>query len=180
MRIERDYLVALLWGFAEATLFFIVPDVWLTLLALRGTGRALAGSLYAALGALIGGSIMYFWGLMDPDTALAVMDMVPAVSRGLIERVRVEHSSMGIVALFVGPFSGAPYKLYAVMSGAMGIPLPLFAFISIPARLVRFVLLSVAAGAIARRVPWDARRKFLITLLLWSLFYALFFALMPD
>ncbi len=180
MRIERDYLVALLWGFAEATLFFIVPDVWLTLLALKGTRRAIIGSFYAALGALIGGSIIYLWGRMDPNTALAVMDMVPAISQGLIERVRGELSSMGLLALFVGPFSGAPYKLYAVLSGAMGVPLILFALISIPARLIRFVLLSVVAGAIARRVPLSAGQKALITLSLWAVFYAFFFALMPD
>jgi hypothetical protein len=28
-------LVAGLWGFAEATLFFLVPDIWLTALAVR-------------------------------------------------------------------------------------------------------------------------------------------------
>lgn len=180
MRIERDYLTALLWGFAEATLFFIVPDVWLTLMALRGTGRAIIGSLYAALGALISGCVMYLWGQMSPDTALAVMDMIPAVSQSLIRRVQGELSSMGLLALFVGPFSGAPYKLYAVLSGAMGVPLPLFALISIPARLARFILLSMAAGTISRRVPLDSRQKSLITLLLWTLFYIPFFALMPD
>jgi len=27
--------VAGLWGFAEATLFFLVPDIWLTAIAVR-------------------------------------------------------------------------------------------------------------------------------------------------
>ncbi len=180
MRIHRDHAVAFLWGFAEATLFFIVPDVWLTLMSLRGIRKALVGCVYAASGALMGGVVMYLWGRSAPSTALSAMDAIPAISRGLIHRVMDELSSTGIIALFVGPFSGAPYKLYAVVSGALEIPLILFILISIPARLVRFILLSTMAGVLSRRVHTETREKAPVILLLWGLFYAIFFALMPD
>ena len=43
--------VALLWAFAEATLFFIVPDVWLSAIAIgRGRRAALRAMVWAIAG----------------------------------------------------------------------------------------------------------------------------------
>ena len=60
-------LEAGLWGLAEATLFFIVPDVWLNL---AGRRRLEAG----LLGALIGGALIYFWGAHDKPGAVTLME----------------------------------------------------------------------------------------------------------
>jgi len=43
-------LVALSWGFAEATFFFIVPDVFLSRIALDRIRTAWAASVWATLG----------------------------------------------------------------------------------------------------------------------------------
>ena len=48
--------LAAIWGAAEATLFFIVPDVFLSWLALSDRRQALIACLYALLGALVGGT----------------------------------------------------------------------------------------------------------------------------
>ena len=48
-------ILAALWGFAESTLFFIVPDVLLTWLALSLPRRALRACYWALGGALAGG-----------------------------------------------------------------------------------------------------------------------------
>jgi len=45
-------LVAALWGLAEATLFFIVPDVFLSLVALRDRRAALVACGWAIPGHL--------------------------------------------------------------------------------------------------------------------------------
>jgi len=45
--------VSAVLGFAEATLFFIVPDVYLTLLAVQGAPVALGGCVAAVTGALV-------------------------------------------------------------------------------------------------------------------------------
>jgi hypothetical protein len=50
--------IAALWGLAEATLFFIVPDVWLTLITVWSPRKALIACLFALLGALAGGALM--------------------------------------------------------------------------------------------------------------------------
>jgi len=54
------HLAAFLWGFAEATLFFIVPDVLLTLLAVRfGWRRAIMPLLFCLSGAVVGGAVFF-------------------------------------------------------------------------------------------------------------------------
>src|SRR3546814_3695958 len=49
------HAVSLLWGFAEATVFFVVPDVWISRRALSSWRAALRGCGFALAGALGGG-----------------------------------------------------------------------------------------------------------------------------
>jgi membrane protein YqaA with SNARE-associated domain len=140
-------LAALAWGFAEATLFFIVPDVLLTLLALWNPRGAIEASIAALAGALIGGCVMYAWGQRSPDQALATLLRVPAIKQGLIDSVRSEINSRGVVAILVGPLRGIPYKIYAVEWAAQRRSFASFLLISIPARYVRFVLVTLACIA---------------------------------
>lgn len=46
---------AFAWGLAEATFFFIVPDVFTTRLALQDFKRALISCIFTLAGALLGG-----------------------------------------------------------------------------------------------------------------------------
>ncbi len=52
-------LVAGLWGLAEATLSFIVPDVWLSLASRRCLKTGLQACLWALASALAGGVLVY-------------------------------------------------------------------------------------------------------------------------
>ncbi len=170
--------VAALWGLAEATLFFVVPDVWLSLVAAASRRRALRACLWAAAGALAGGLAMHAWGAADPAWALAAVERVPAVSSAMVERVAAQLGEHGLWALFVGPWTGTPYKLYAVQAGALGVPAWQFALASVPARLARFLVLSWMLGRLAGRLP--ARWRAPALLAGWAVFYAGFFALMPG
>ena len=58
--------------------------------------------LFATAGALIGGTVMYGWGRFDAATAVAVLDLVPAVSPTMIERVETQLTHGGLVTLVVG------------------------------------------------------------------------------
>jgi hypothetical protein len=77
--------LAAIWGFAEATFFFLVPDVILTWIALRhGWRQAGWASLAACSGALIGGGLMYHWGAVDAQQAYAFLDAIPAISQPIL------------------------------------------------------------------------------------------------
>ncbi|HHQ43100.1 MAG TPA: hypothetical protein ENK20_12535 [Chromatiales bacterium] len=185
MGVRAALAVAALWGLAEATLFFLVPDVWLTLLATRAAGAPapwrrllLPACLAATAGAVAGGLLMHAWGAHDPAAALAAVERVPAVSAEMAARVRAGLEAHGLAALFLGPLTGTPYKLYAVQAGALGIGAAAFAAVSVPARLARFLVLSWAAAALARRLR--PRWRVPAALAAWALFYAWFFSVMPG
>jgi membrane protein YqaA with SNARE-associated domain len=145
-----------LWGIAEATLFFIVPDVLLTLAALRfGWKKGLILSAIAALFAAIAGMGMWQWGHEDIATAKFAMLLVPAVDTDLLQRAARETGAGWPLHLVTGAMTGVPYKLYAVEAGARGIDLLSFAGISFAARFIRFsltVLLAAAGSRMAQAV----------------------------
>src|SRR5437764_358085 len=87
--------IAALWGLAEATLFFLVPDVYLSAVGLGNLRAALEGCLWALAGALTGGVAMYFWGAHDAAGAGRALDLIPAIGAGTIVRVRGELLARG-------------------------------------------------------------------------------------
>ena len=173
-------LVAFVWGLAEATFFFIVPDVFLTLMAVRSLRPALKGTLFALSGALIGGAFMYTLGREAPEEARSLLNHVPGISTQLIARVEAEVRDAGLVAILVGPTRGIPYKLYAAEWGARRGDFLAFMLISIPARYVRFFLLAVGARVAARLLkPWTKLRASVEVTLhaaVWIAFYSFYFA----
>lgn len=173
---------AAVWGLAEATLFFIVPDVLLSLIAVRDRRLALRACGTALAGALAGGVLMYAWGARDAAGVQAWLDAVPAVSTGLIDDVARALGAEGFVAMLLGPLSGTPYKLYAAQSGALGLSFALFVLVSIPARLVRFLAISLFAAWVAARLPaaWPVRWRQGIALVVWAVFYTVYFIRMPS
>jgi len=171
--------IAFAWGLAEATFFFIVPDVLLTLLARGALKPALKASGAALAGALVGGACMYAFASAAPDAARAALDYVPAISPTLIARVAGQTDEYGLIAILTGPLKGIPYKIYAVCWGAQGRSFAGFLLISIPARYVRFFLSAVVARLLARALePFTKRRasvEILILAGIWTAFYGFYF-----
>lgn len=175
-------LIAALWAFAEATLFFIVPDLWTSIVGRDKLRRGLIACLYSVAGALAGGSSLYFWGSLDPTGATFVLEKTPAVSAEMITRVREDLNNLGGWAILFGPLSGTPYKLYAAQAAEAGFPLFWFLLISIPARLVRFMAVTTICHYALRALKHLGFRVKPLTILLtaWTLFYVAFFLLMPN
>ena len=168
--------VALLWGFAEATLFFIVPDVFLTFIALRSPRRALTASAFAVVGAIVGGVLMYFF------ASRGVLESIPAINAALIHDVEQQIARYGAWSIFLGPLRGIPYKIYAAEWGWQHRELLTLVVITIPARAIRFILLSAiasfAASALRKRIP--EKSIVVIHLLLWAAFYLVYFMKMTH
>jgi len=176
--------VALIWGFAEATLFFVVPDVLLSLAAVRlGARRALLLSGTSAFGALLGGGLMMWWGANDIAGARAAVHHLPAISIAMIAGVEAAmHQPSWPSAMALGAFGGVPYKVYAMEAGAAGLPFAPFLAASFAARLARFSIAVLSARLAARLL---GRRLSLngVTYVVagfWIIFYALFWSLMPS
>jgi membrane protein YqaA with SNARE-associated domain len=171
--------LAFAWGLAEATFFFIVPDVLLTLIACRKLKASLFATIAALAGALVGGALMFAFGLREPDSAHAFLDHIPAISSELITRVAGHINQNGALAVLLGPIKGIPYKIYAVEWGAQQRSFTSFMLISIPARYVRFFLATIAARGIARIIEPVTHHRSVIEVailgVVWIAFYSFYF-----
>jgi hypothetical protein len=145
---------AFLWSLAEATLFFIVPDVLLTYVA--------------------GGAVMLLWSWSSPQTALAAVAMVPNVSDAMLQGSRASLEQDGIIAMFLGSFQGVPYKTYAIAVLGAGLDPLLFLATTFPARIVRFCLAALFAAAISAlfsKAGMPQRMQLTVLALAWIGFY---------
>ena len=173
MSIERDDWIASAWGVAEGTLFFFVPDVFLTWMALERPKRSFVACGFAVAGALVGGTAMFAWGGADPESARAALDAVPGIRPDMIASVRADLAEYGPVALFTGPPRGVPYKIYATEWGALGGGLGVFLLQSVPARGLRFLLTAAIASLVRRCVlaRLSLRSCRVIHVAFWLVFY---------
>ncbi|RPI14072.1 MAG: hypothetical protein EHM60_07620 [Lysobacterales bacterium] len=170
------------WGFAEATLFFVVPDVLLTWLAgfrPRLVWRAVAACL---VGALAGGAAMYVAALQWPGAMRALLEFVPAIGGSLVaDTASALHADYASAMLRAG-FTGVPYKILAVESGGQAQGLATFLAWSVPARLSRWLLMVLAARGIAivvRRCSQRADRiLWALWATVWGIVYIVYFSVM--
>ena len=172
--------VAIGWGLAEATLFFLVPDVWIGLLALFDWRAGLRAVGWAVAGALIGGAIMYGIGArLEPERSARLLDAVPAISPGMIERVEEEMAERGPATMMLGPLQGTPYKIYARTAGVQDRSLASVLIWTVPARGTRFMLIALlvaGCGWLARRLIGQQAGWLLgLYAFAWTAFYAGYF-----
>ena len=147
-------LTAFFWGLAEATLFFVVPDVYLGFVALFHPRSALKATLIAASGALIGGGLMYTLGRLNGPGMVDLLLRIPLIDQEMVDLVANQLGSHGLAALVSGPFQGVPYKIYAVQAGAQDLGIIAFLLVSVLARLERFLpvtFLAILAGKILQK-----------------------------
>lgn len=168
--------LSFVWGLAEATVFFIVPDVWLSLVAIFSLRRVWRHILAAVAGALAGGALMFLWAQHYPDSARATVKKVPFVTAAMFVRVDAGFRKSGILALYAGPMTGTPYKIYAVTAPEFVSFAP-FLLATVPARGWRFVLLSLFSAAAAavhigrKRRPEELARWHALA---WTAFYVFY------
>ncbi len=176
-------IAAFVWGVAEATLFFFVPDVLLSYIGLkRGAKSAAVASIIAAISAGLGGVIMYLWSANAPDAAREAVLAVPAISEAMAVRAAAAMQENWFAATLLGPLSSTPFKLYAILAPHAGASLPAFALAGVAARLPRFLIVSVGVALTGPALRcWLSERQLLWLLIgAWLLFYAVFFSLMPN
>jgi len=122
-----------------------------------------------------------FDGLPEQAEAKRLLDAIPAISPAMIGRVQEEMRQQGPASMLYGPPQGTPYKIYAVESGRLGMPLAGLLAITVPARLLRFALAAAVAAACARwaLASWTPGRRLLLHALCWGLFYCWYLSAMP-
>lgn len=170
------------WGLAEATLFFIVPDVLLSWLAAFRPRVAWPAVLACLVGALAGGVIMYLAAADAPAAMRALLDRVPGVSGALVAQTGAALQADYGAQLLRAGFTGVPYKILAVESAAQGRELAAFLAWSVPARLPRWLCVVLLARGVARLVRARIARPERVLWTLWGtgwgIVYVVYFSVM--
>jgi membrane protein YqaA with SNARE-associated domain len=178
--------IAAVWGFAEATVFFIVPDVFTSRLALTHSPRqALGACLWSVLGALLGGSLLYLFAHTAPSSAtvlLTQLDIIPGISPTLIASASDDIHVHGAAAFFTSAVTGVPYKLCALQASLQTISYPTFLFASAASRALRFLLVTTFALGCRYVFLRDSARatRTNVHLFGWALFYGWYFYAMSQ
>jgi hypothetical protein len=181
---RRGSLAALVWGFAEASLFFVVPDLLISWVAMnRGLKAGAWASLLAALGAVIGRALIFFWSANDPASARRAVSAVPAVSDAMIADAQADIDANGwFIAAMKGPLTSTPYKVYALLAPKSGAPLAAFAPTALPVRLPRFLIVAAIFALIGALFRERIDRRILLAAFTagWLLFYLWFWTAHPG
>ena len=164
------------WGYAEATRFFVVPDVLVGWIALHGTRHGIRSALAATAGAVLGGAAVH----RDAAAQHARLTEIPGISEAMLDDAAERFAQKGWAAVMRAPIDGIPYKIYAARSALDGRPLEELVFWTPPARLWRFLLIAVGAGVFGTIFARAIRRReteFLVAYLaIWAITYARYYA----
>lgn len=174
-------ILSFLWGLAEATFFFLVPDIIITFLALHSYKAGFLACLVALIGAMTGGAFMYLWGEKDQIKARQFLLRIPAIQSKMLKEVEKSIVDKTILAMILGPTRGIPYKIYAVIAPKLNISLLTFLIVSIPARALRFVFASITASFLAITVP-QMLPDFALYVgwaIVWIVIYTIYFSIHP-
>jgi membrane protein YqaA with SNARE-associated domain len=150
-------VLAFVWGLAEGTFFFVVPDVAISLAAMLRPKRAWRHVLAATLGGLAGGALMIHWAMLDPAGARAAVARVPFVRAEMFDKVAAGYARHGLGAVYLGPLGGIPYKIYAVEAPNF-VGNSAFLASTVPARGYRFVAVWLAFGFVGHRLQRYLKR----------------------
>ncbi len=171
--------LSFLWGFAEGTLFFIVPDVLFTHTLLSSLRRGWAGFALSIAGAIVAGAVMYSWAASSPVQARQAVAGVPFVGEKLIAPTERRWREEGTASLFSNPLGGVPYKVAAILAPAH-LSLPVFLVMSVALRAERMMLSMIVFVPLA---IWaqrgDERRRFArrFHLVFWLAVYAVYWTI---
>ena len=164
------------WAFAEAVLFFLVPDVWLGYVALYAPRRMPVMLVAITIGAALGATVLYLATLVFGDGLSSVITAVPGIDAADLERARVELADQGAIAFLNGILAALPVKVYihaAALSGIDLVDVVVFTIINRIERLLVFGLVMALVGWLGRpaiaRWPLAAA---LLYVLAWVIFYA--------
>lgn len=172
--------IAIIWGFSEATFFFIVPDVYLSYAAMGGYKKALLLCIYTAIAATSGGIVVYFLSMFFPEKMFLFLDYIPAISQNTIHTAGNFIQDGVLSGMTHGAITGVPYKIFAVYAGETRISLPLFIACSFIARSLRFFIVICISALIYNMgmKNLDIKDKKFINTLFWCCFYIGYFSMM--
>ena len=172
-------ILAFIWGFAEATAFFIVPDVYLGFVALFNWKRGLWAMTAAIFGAMFGGSIMYGLAMKDLSAVNVFLTRIPLINADMVADIANKMQNDGLITMVNGPLRGVPYKIYAVQAGGQSLPYLSFLLMTVLARLERLLPVTLLVGVLGKWFRGFIEKRtgqvVVAYILMWGIIYFLYY-----
>jgi hypothetical protein len=174
-------LIGAVWGFAESTLFFIVPDVWLGFVAIFARRWAGAVLVAAIVGAVIGSVALWYWSLASGPVVYRLLLELPGLNEVDLMQARGALVSQGAPAIAFAWLQAVPIKVYVHEAALVGVPLAdVLANVAFN-RFVRLGLVVAVAAAAGRVLETPIRARAAVSVVayvvLWLGLYAAYYAL---
>jgi membrane protein YqaA with SNARE-associated domain len=171
--------IAAAWGFAEATLWFVVPDVVVGAVALLAPPRWWRAATAAVVASLLGGLVLFAVASAAGEGTREVVAAVPGISGEMVADVGEQLDAHGGSALVRAPLSGVPYKVYVVEMADRSWNVLSFSGWSLPSRMLRIVPVAAAAALVGSRLQGFIRRHLGLVVgaytVGWLVLYAFYF-----
>ena len=173
---KKSDLYLYLISFFESIFFPIPTDVFLIPKALINKERAVKLAIYTTFFSVLGGVAGYMIGYFFYDEiGIQIIEKF-----NLIDEFNLFSKSIneyGYLFIFIAGFTPIPYKIAAITSGLVNIPLVGFIFFSVISRGPRFIveaLLCKYLGKKAEKIIRDYSFLFTILLLILLIFIIVF------
>ena len=140
-------LVGFFWGLSEGTWFFIIPDIALSLFALRGWKPALISTIATIIGAMIAASFLFFLFSLFPSVQSKIIQLwqlFPGYYPKMLEVAATHLKEQKARGLILGPNSGIPYRFYILEAYKQGISLTDLLLWTPIARIERIIIAPIA------------------------------------
>jgi len=148
---QHGVTICFVWAVAEATVWPVIPDIALFLLILATPRKTLNFLGATVAGTTLGGVITLLVAFAAPQFALHAVLAVPLVHEQSVPTVQAHLQDWSLPHAFLfQPWSGIPFKLWAVLAVAAGHqPLTIAPFFVV-GRALRFAAVSLVAATLGR------------------------------
>lgn len=139
----------LIWAVGEATVWPIIPDFLLVPLVAANRRRSHVLLAAAIAGMALGGIALYLVSYADPHHAELLLRYLPLVNDRQIETAHRYLTAHGVVGFFYQPWSGSPFKVWAIIAARTSITPWLAIPIFIVARGARMAIVASVTRVLA-------------------------------
>lgn len=171
--------LALVWGLAEATLFFLAPSILVSYVALRhGVFQGLFVGAFVAGGATLGGILLYLASSYQQAEVQALLLQLPGVNVEGLRQALTAMQKLDALAVLASAYNSlVPYKVYAAEAKAAAVPGFTFGLATIFHYLSRVFLAALIAGGLGMVLKYFLRRRTIVAIwaMIWIAAYGLYF-----
>jgi membrane protein YqaA with SNARE-associated domain len=141
---SSKYYLAVI-SFMESSFFPIPPDVMVIPMVISKKKDFIKIFLITTVFSVLGGILGYLIGSFFFDIAMQIMNFYGYENKVDSLKDTLKHGDgfytwLGV--LFLAGFTPLPYKVFTIVSGLIGFNLPIFIFISVVSRGLRFFIVS--------------------------------------